>query len=175
MIDAKELEQMGIDPTHAEKAAAFKKKMFRIKLVIWLFVIALFIGLFFLFKKWDRDGEEKQFQDALLATKMNFLEGHSKMHYSIDVNGHTVNIKMWLEGLTEISKKAYYGGNESWDEWNTIKDSMSELSHELYKEFILVDDAVVYLRIVNENNTDRDLLVYKDKYMVYDVVTGIGG
>lgn len=175
MIDAKELEQMGINPTHAEKAAAFKKKMFRIKLVIWLFVIALFIGLFFLFKKWDRDGEEKQFQDALLVTKTNFLENHKKMHYSIDTNGHIVNIKMWMDGLTETSKRAYNGDNKSWDEWVIIKDSMSELAHSLYKEFILVDDAVIYLRIVNESNTDRDLLVYKDKYMVYDVVTGIGG
>ena len=81
-MDAKELEQIGIEPTHAENAAAFKKKMFRIKLVIWLFVIALFIGLFFLFKKWDRDGEEKQFQDAVNTMKLNYLYNSGKMHYS---------------------------------------------------------------------------------------------
>ena len=52
---------------------------------------------------------------------------------------------------------------------------MSDLAYELYDEFILIDDAVVYLRIVNEGNTDRDLMVFKDKNMIYDVVTGIGG
>lgn len=153
----------------------FRKKKFWCTVVAIAFTLSLVVFFSILFTKWMRDGEEKQFQDALLNVKANFLNNHQKMHYSIDTYGHTVNIKLWQEGLTDVSKQAYNNNNEAWDAWDDIKSSMSDLAHSLYKEFILVDDAVVYLHIVNENNTDRDLLVYKNKYMCYDVVTGIGG
>ena len=36
----------------------------------------------------------------------------------------------------------------------------------------MIDDAVIFLSLVNESNTDRDLLVFKNRELVYDVVTG---
>lgn len=148
----------------------FKRKKRIVTIIVVGFVIILFVGFYFLFSKWMKDGEDKQFQDAVNEMKLNFLMNSGKMHYSFETSGHTVRIKMWTDGFGAASKMAAEGDPTAFDGWYKTKKSMAELAKEIYKEFILVDDAVIYLNIVNDLNTDRDLLVFKNRELVYDVV-----
>ena len=150
----------------------FKQRKFWATVIVVSIVVILICGSILLFRKWGKDADDKRFNEALLNTKANLLANHSNMHYSIDVAGHTLTIKFWTDGLTAGAKQAYDGDNAALSNWTTLKNSMYELACAMHKEFILVDDAVIYLAIVNESNTDRDLLVFKDRDLVYDVVSG---
>ena len=151
-------------------AEEYKKKKTIVNIVVIAFVIILFVAFYFIFDKWMKDGEEKQFQEAVNTMKLNYLMNSGKMHYSFETSGHTVRIKMWVDGFGAASKLAAQGDSDAFDGWVETKKSMYELSKEIYKVFILVDDAVVYLNIVNDLNTDRDLLVFRNRELVYDVV-----
>ena len=148
----------------------YKKRKTISFIIIITFVIILFIVFYLLFDKWIKDGEDNQFQDAVNTMKLNYLFNSGKMHYFFETSGHTVRIKMWVDGLGAASKKAAQGDSNAFDGWLETKASMYELAKEIYKVFILVDDAVIYLNIVNDLNTDRDLLVFKNRELVYDVV-----
>lgn len=87
-----------------------------------------------------------------------------------EVNGHTVKIKIWSDGIMSIAKKASEGDAKSIENWNALKDKMYLLAAEITDMFLLTDDAVIYLCYVNEQNPDRELIVYKNKSLVYDVV-----
>jgi hypothetical protein len=71
-----------------------------------------------------------------------------------------------------IAKAAYDGDRTQLQNWNALKDKVYLLAGQIYDKFLFVDDAVVFLRYVNDQNPDRDLLVFKNKQMVYDVVQG---
>ncbi len=151
-------------------AEEYRKKKIIVNIIIVAFVIICFIVFYLIFSKWMKEGEDKQFQDAVNTMKLNYLYNSGKMHYSFETSGHTVRIKMWIDGFGAASKRAAEGDPDAFDGWLETKTSMYELAKEIYKVFILVDDAVVYLNIVNDLNTDRDLLVFRNRELVYDVV-----
>ena len=149
-----------------------KQRKLYVAVILVSIVIIVICGCYLLFRKWGKDANEKYFNEALDKMKLNLLMNSSGMRYSIKTSGHTVYVKFWTDGMTAAAKSAYDGDSDAFDSWAELKKSMSDLAKAYYKEFILIDDAVIYLSLVNESNTDRDLLVFKDKELVYDVVTG---
>ena len=89
---------------------------------------------------------------------------------NIEVTGHTVKISIWSDGIMNIAKKASEGDAQCIENWNVLRDKVYLLSAEITDKFSLVDDAVIYLSYVNEQNPDRELLVYKNTVLIYDVV-----
>lgn len=150
----------------------FKQRKFWATIIVVSIVIIAICGSFLLFRKWGKDADEKRFNEALANMKQTLLVNTSGMHYSIDTAGHTVQVRFWTDGMTAASKLAYEGNDEALANWTELKGSMLGLAKAFHEQFILVDDAVIYLSLVNESNTDRDLLVFKDRELVYDVVTG---
>lgn len=150
----------------------FKKRKFWATVIVVSIVVIGICGSILLFRKWDKDADEKYFTEALANMKQNLLVNSSGMKYSIKTSGHTVYVKFWMDGMATASKLAYDGNSEALLNWTNLKGSMLDLANAYHKEFILVDDAVIFLSLVNESNTDRDLLVFKDRELVYDVVTG---
>lgn len=145
--------------------------------IIWFTIASVLIIVFSfvfynLFSKWHKDAQEKEFNTALTNIKNNLLVNSSGVHYDFDISGHTVKIKLWQEGMAEAAMQAENGNDAALSNWTELKGSMYELSCAYYKQFILVDDAVIYLSLVNEYNTDRELLTFKDRELIYDVVTG---
>ena len=150
----------------------FKKRKLYITIIIVGFVIVSICGFYLLFNKWHKDAQEEDFKIAVANLKSTLLVYNSGVQYSIDISGHTVKVKLWQEGMAASAKLAGDGNSEALKNWTELKGSMYELSCAYYKQFILVDDAVIYLSLVNEYNTDRELLTFKDRELIYDVVTG---
>lgn len=142
------------------------KKICLIVILVSLVVIGICGGIFL-----GRMISESNFKNSLReveeAVKKSFAGRNS-----FEVSGHTVYIKIWSDGIMGIAKKAAEGDSKSVTDWNAIKDSVYLLAGQIYDKFLFVDDAVVFLRYVNDQNPDRDLLVFKNKQMVYDVVQG---
>ena len=57
-------------------------------------------------------------------------------------------------------------------EWNRVKDSLLNIIHIIENDYIIFDikDVSITVMLVNEDNHDRTLLVYKDGVIVYDIV-----
>ena len=150
----------------------FKQRKFWATIIVVSIVIIAICGSFLLFRKWGKDADEKRFNEALANMKQTLLVSSSGMRYSINAAGHTVYVKFWTDGMAAASKLAYDGNNEALANWTELKGSMLGLANAFHEQFILIDDAVIFLSLVNESNTDRDLLVFKNRELVYDVVTG---
>ena len=150
----------------------FKQRKLWITIIVVSIVIILICGSILLFMKWGKDADEKRFNEALANMKQTLLVSSSGMRYSINIAGHTVYVKFWTDGMAAASKLAYDGNNEALANWTELKGSMLGLANAFHEQFILIDDAVIFLSLVNESNTDRDLLVFKNRELVYDVVTG---
>ena len=79
-MNEKNLKGVGVEPAHAENAAAYKRRMVRIKIIIWCSVVVFFVVLVLLYFKIHRDAQEKQFQESLAAVKLVLLYTHNQMH-----------------------------------------------------------------------------------------------
>ena len=88
----------------------------------------------------------------------------------ITVSGHTVYIKLWNDGLFKASKLAAMGNEEALKNWNELRDKMYLTVCDLSDLFLLVDNATLYFYFVSEQDHDSELLVYKNKTLVYDGV-----
>lgn len=109
------------------------------------------------------------FNNAVDSCREAVIDGFAGRNI-IEVNGHTVNIRIWSDGMAAASKAAAEGDKTLLEGWNITRDKMYLTACSLYDKFLFVDDAVVYFRFVNESNTDRDLLVFRNKELIYDVV-----
>ena len=69
------------------------------------------------------------------------------------------------------------GDDDSIAAWGTTKEKMQYLSSVFYEKRYLADlpDTSVILKLVNEDNHARALLVYKDGILTYDVVNDTKG
>ncbi len=136
--------------------------------IILVSVIIIGICLSILIIRWFSDSSF----DHAVEQVTEAIKGSYAGQNSIEVSGHTVNIKIWSDGVMNIAKAAYDGDRTQLQNWNVLKDKVYLLAGQIYDKFLFVDDAVVFLRYVNDQNPDRDLLVFKNKQMVYDVVQG---
>ena len=145
------------------------KKLWITIIIVSTIVIGVCVGL--MIWRWFSDSN---FDHAVSQIKTAIKDSYAGCN-SIEVSGHTVNVKIWSDGVMKIAKAAYEGDQTQLKNWNVLKDKVYLLAEQMYDRFLFVDDAVIYLRYVNDQNPDRDLLVYKNKSLVYDVVNDTKG
>jgi hypothetical protein len=144
---------------------------FRAKYIAYCFVyaaiaFAIFIGAKILFTKEDA---LDQFQASLKSYFYN-----RRYNFSLEASEELLTLTLWDSGVTGTAKKAHAGeadGLQAWEEERAFVLSYSDYILGLLPAYDFPNMSVV-VRLVNENNKDRDLLVYKDGALVYDIVTG---
>lgn len=89
---------------------------------------------------------------------------------SIEVSGHTIKIKVWIDGIFDASKEAATGNKVALKQWDEIKDNMYLTISDMCDSFFWVDDEILYFNLVSDLNHDQELLVFKNKSIIYDGV-----
>lgn len=126
------------------------------------------IVLFILIKIFHTDSDK--YEDALDLVKIDLR--NSQYNYNIKDSDKALSITLWSTGITSTAKKAYENSIEAQMEWNRVKDSLLNIIHIIENDYIIFDikDVSITVMLVNEDNHDRTLLVYKDGVIVYDIV-----
>lgn len=116
--------------------------------------------------------ESKRKESAVDISKVELR--YSPYFYSIDSSDDVLTVSLWESGLTAASKKAYDGDSEALAEWNKTKYNVLQYANSIDANLILndVEDMTVFVQVVNEDNHERKLLVFKNCELVYDVTKG---
>lgn len=141
-----------------------KKKLYIVIILVSTIIIGACSGL--LIAQCISKSSFNHAVDKLREAVIDGFAGRNK----IEINGHTINVRIWSDGMGAASKAAAEGDKTYLEGWNITRDKMQVTATSLYNMFLLVDDAVIYFRFVNDQNIDRDLLVFKNKTLIYDVV-----
>ena len=96
------------------------------------------------------------------------------VNYHTTVNDGTLEVSMWEDGSVKTAKNAASGDADSIKSWEKTKERVQYLSSVLYEKRTIADlpDTIVVLKLVNEENHARALLVCKNGYLIYDVTEG---
>ena len=134
-------------------------------------IIAVSAFIIFIVLKVARP-ESKRKESAVDITKVELR--YSPYFYSIDSSDDVLTVSLWESGLTAISKKAYDGDSEALAEWNKTKYNVLQYANSIDTNLILndVEGMTVFVQVVNEDNHERKLLVFKNCELVYDVTKG---
>lgn len=116
--------------------------------------------------------ESKRKESAVDISKVELR--YSPYFYSIDSSDDVLTVSLWESGLTAASKKAYDGDSEAVAEWNKTKYNVLQYANSIDTNLILndVEGMTVFVQVVNEDNHERKLLVFKNCELVYDVTKG---
>ena len=116
--------------------------------------------------------ESKRKESAVDISKVELR--YSPYFYSIDSSDDVLTVSLWESGLTAASKKAYDGDSEALAEWNKTKYNVLQYANSIDTNLILndVEGMTVFVQVVNEDNHERKLLVFKNCELVYDVTKG---
>lgn len=116
--------------------------------------------------------ESKRKESAVNISKVELR--YSPYFYSIDSSDDVLTVSLWESGLTATSKKAYDGDSEALAEWNKTKYNVLQYANAIDTNLILndVEGMTVFVQVVNEDNHERKLLVFKNCELVYDVTKG---
>ena len=116
--------------------------------------------------------ESKRKESAVDISKVELR--YSPYFYSIDSSDDVLTVSLWESGLTATSKKAYDGDSEAVAEWNKTKYNVLQYAYAIDTNLILndVEGMIVFVQVVNEDNHERKLLVFKNCELVYDVTKG---
>ena len=116
--------------------------------------------------------ESKRKESAVDISKVELR--YSPYFYSIDSSDDVLTVSLWESGLTAVSKKAYDGDSEAVAEWNKTKYNVLQYANSIDTNLILndVEGMTVFVQVVNEDNHERKLLVFKNCELVYDVTKG---
>ncbi len=119
--------------------------------------------------------EDNSLEGALDLIKIDLR--HSRYNYTIDNSEKSFIVTIWESGTTTIAKKAYNGEKEALVDWGKVKDSVLDLTHTIEEDLIIANmkDISVTVILVNEDNHERSLLVFKDAVLKYDVVNETKG
>ena len=134
-------------------------------------IIAVSAFIIFIVLKVARP-ESKRKESAVDITKVELR--YSPYFYSIDSSDDVLTVSLWESGLTAISKKAYDGDSEALAEWNKTKYNVLQYANSIDTNLILndVEGMTVFVQVVNEDNHERKLLIFKNCELVYDVTKG---
>lgn len=134
-------------------------------------IIAISALIIFIVLKIARP-ESKRKESAVDITKVELR--YSPYFYSIDSSDDVLTVSLWESGLTAASKKAYDGDSEALAEWNKTKYNVLQYANSIDANLILndVEGMTVFVQVVNEDNHERKLLVFKNCELVYDVTKG---
>ena len=116
--------------------------------------------------------ESKRKESAVDISKVELR--YSPYFYSIDSSDDVLTVSLWESGLTAASKKAYDGDSEAVAEWNKTKYNVLQYANSIDANLILndVEGMTVFVQVVNEDNHERKLLIFKNCERVYDVTKG---
>jgi hypothetical protein len=136
-------------------------------------VLLAFIVVFIIGKV--RNRKSKRIESAINSSKIDLK--YSPYNYSFSNSDDSVEVSLWGDGLTAVSRKAFDGDPESKVEWRKIKDNVLSYVNELDINFSLerVDDIEITVKLVGENDHSLVLLVFKNTENIYDIVRDIGG
>lgn len=136
-------------------------------------VLLAFIVVFAIGKV--RNRKSKRIESAINSSKIDLK--YSPYNYSFNNSDDSVEVSLWGDGLTAVSRKAFDGDPESKVEWRKIKDNVLSYVNELDINFSLerVDDIEITVKLVGENDHSLVLLVFKNTENIYDIVRDIGG
>lgn len=112
-----------------------------------------------------------RFDSALSDLKHDVRETYAGRN-SIEVKDHTVTVKLWSDKMSVAAMKAYEGDSFYLNEWNAFRDQMHNLVDSVCDDFDFVGDFEIYFIYANEQNPDRNLLVFRNRELYYDVVSG---
>ncbi len=116
------------------------------------------------------DEKFRELRDLLL----NKMEPSDVVKYECTNGGDMLLFTVTQEGNTDVFTEALDGDEESIETWNSNKAIYDNASSELYKT---VKDAGLNVTfrfcVLNDENTEKALLVYDDNVCVYDPVNGI--
>lgn len=134
-------------------------------------IIAISSFIIFIVLKVARP-ESKRKESAVDISKVELR--YSPYFYSIDSSDDVLTVSLWESGLTAASKKAYDGDSEALAEWNKTKYNVLQYANAIDTNLILndVEGMTVFVQVVNEDNHERKLLVFKNCELVYDVTKG---
>ena len=134
-------------------------------------IIAVSAFIIFIVLKVARP-ESKRKESAVDISKVELR--YSPYFYSIDSSDDVLTVSLWESGLTAASKKAYDGDSEAVAEWNKTKYNVLQYANSIDTNLILndVEGMTVFVQVVNEDNHERKLLVFKNCELVYDVTKG---
>lgn len=126
--------------------------------------ICVFIAYHFIISNKDR------LEVALDISKL-YLR-HSPYNYSIDTKDDTITISLWQSGLTTESKKAFNGDSEALSEWEKTKENIYDYIDKIKISFLSEDvkDIKLVVKLVNEDNRARSLLIFNEYQLSYDIV-----
>lgn len=114
--------------------------------------------------------DDKRLKIAVDITRIEI--SHSPYHYAFDTRENSLTVTLWEDGLSGTSLKAFNGEADSVAEWNKTKANVEEYLASIHQNLLIEDvqDVELVVKVVNESNRDRSLLVYKNWELVYDVV-----
>jgi hypothetical protein len=79
---------------------------------------------------------------------------------------------LWQSGLTTESKKAFNGDSEALSEWEKTKENIYDYIDKIKISFLSEDvkDIKLVVKLVNEDNRARSLLIFNEYQLSYDIV-----
>ena len=116
--------------------------------------------------------ESKRKESAIDIARIELQ--YSPYFYSIDSSDDVITVSLWESGLTATAKKAYDGDSVSAAKWDKIKYNVLQYANTIDSNLIQndVEGMTVFVQVVNEDNHDRKLLVFKNCEIVYDSTKG---
>lgn len=132
------------------------------------FILLGVVIIFIIIKIFSTDFKRRE--EALSLIRLDLR--HCRFNYTLDESETVLSITLWDTGITTIAKKAYNGEQDALSEWNKVKDNVLDIVHTVEEDLLIkkIKDVSVIVYLVNEDNHDRSLLVYKDGVMAYDIV-----
>lgn len=156
-----------------EEARADKGTVIAKAIASIIVAILIFIGVKMLYNHlWNSDDK----MDLLkLQVEAELLK--ETVNYHITTKDGAMEVSLWDAGNVKTAKAAYTGDADSMQVWGITKEKLQYLSSVLYDKRFIADlpDTSVILKLVNEDNHARALLVYKDGILTYDVVNEVKG
>lgn len=145
---------------------AFKARVLEVCGILFISGIIIFIVM-----KVMRP-ESKRIDDAISLAKLELK--YSPYNYSFNNSDDVLTVNLWSSGLTATAKKASEGDLEAVKEWNATKDNVLQYAYAIDSNLFVedIENITVLVQIVNENNHERKLLVFKNSTLVYDVTEG---
>jgi hypothetical protein len=135
------------------------------KAAVWFIIFAaLSIGIYLIFPK------SKRIDTAIDITRIEL--NYSPYNWSYENTDDALTISLWADGMTAKAKKAYSGNEEALKSWQKIKDNVNKYVHSIHVNLSLqeVEDITVTIKLLNDENRERSLLVYKNESLIYDIM-----
>ena len=111
------------------------------------------------------------YDEAIDLIKLDLRK--SRYNYTLDDSEKVITICLWETGITSMAKKAHDGDTAALKDWEDAKGTVCKIIQNIYEDLNSkkITDVTLIVKLVNENNKDRALLVYKDNVLAYDITS----